>query len=62
VHVIAKDPDTGEFSIFDPARGFVPWTGPIRPLPQRARSGDWYRGNTEPLPPALIGEAKIGNE
>ncbi len=59
VHVIAKDPDTGEFSIFDPARGFVPWTGPIRPLPVRARSGDWYRGNTEPLPPALIGEAKI---
>jgi hypothetical protein len=22
-----------------------------------ARSGDWYRGHTEPLPPALIGEA-----
>ncbi len=57
VHVIAKDPDTGEFSIFDPARGFVPWTGPVRPLPVRARSGDWYRGQTEPLPPALIGEA-----
>ncbi len=56
VHVIAKDPDTGEFSIFDPARGFVPWTGPVRPLPVRARSGDWYRGQTEPLPPALIGE------
>lgn len=57
VHVIAKDPDTGEFSIFDPARGFVPWDGPVRPLPLRARSGDWYRGQTEPLPPALIGEA-----
>ncbi|MDS4069301.1 MAG: DUF2309 domain-containing protein [Candidatus Competibacter sp.] len=55
VHVIAKDPDTGEFSIFDPARGFVPWAGPVRPLPVRARSGDWYRGQTEPLPPALIG-------
>ncbi len=58
VHVIAKDPDTGEFSIFDPARGFVPWTGPVRPLPVRARSGDWYRGQTEPLPPALIGDEK----
>lgn len=56
VHVIAKDPDTGEFSIFDPARGFVSWAGPVRPLPVRARSGDWYRGQTEPLPPALIGE------
>jgi len=58
VHVIAKDPDTGEFAIFDPARGFVPWVGPVRPLPVRARSGDWYRGQTEPLPPALIGEEK----
>ena len=57
VQVIAKDPDTGEFSIFDPARGFVPWTGPVRPLPVRTRSGDWYRGHTDPLPPALIGEA-----
>jgi hypothetical protein len=57
VHVIAKDPATGKFSIFDPARGFVPWTGPVRPLPVRARSGDWYRGQTEPLPPALVGEA-----
>ncbi len=58
VHVIAKDPDSGEFSIFDPARGFVPWTGPIQPLPERARSGDWYRGHADPLPPALIGEGE----
>ncbi|MFZ1642267.1 MAG: DUF2309 domain-containing protein [Candidatus Contendobacter sp.] len=57
VHLIAKDPDTGEFSIFDPARGFVPWTGPVRPLPERARSTDWYRGQPDPLPPALIGAA-----
>ena len=57
VHLIAKDPNTGEFSIFDPARGFVPWTGPVRPLPERARSTDWYRGHPDPLPPALIGEA-----
>lgn len=61
VQVIAKDPDIGEFSIFDPARGFVPWAGPIRPLPRRARSGDWYRGHTEPLSPALIGEVKTGS-
>ena len=56
VQVIAEDPDTGEFSIFDPARGFVPWAGPVRPLPWRARSGDLYRGCADPLPPALIGE------
>ncbi|WP_333641563.1 putative inorganic carbon transporter subunit DabA, partial [Mesotoga prima] len=59
VHVIAKDPDSGEFSIFDPARGFVPWVRPLRPLPERARSGDWYRGHTDPLSPALIGEREI---
>ncbi len=59
VHVIAKDPDSGEFSIFDPARGFVPWSGPPRPLPERARSGDWYRGHVDPLSPALIGVAEI---
>ena len=58
IHVIAKDPDSGEFSIFDPQRGFAPWAGPVRPLPVCARSGDWYRGQTEPLPPVLIGEAK----
>ena len=55
VHLIAKDPDSGEFSIFDPARGFVPWTSPIQPLSVCARSGDWYRGHADPLPPARIG-------
>ena len=54
VQLIAKHPDSGEFSIFDPARGFVPWTGPLQPIPICARSGDWYRGQTDPLPPALI--------
>ena len=56
ITLIAKEPDSGEFSVFDPARGFVPWTESLRPLPECARSGDWYRGHTEPLPPALIGE------
>ena len=55
VHLIAKDPDSGEFSIFDPARGFVPWTSPVQPLSVCARSGDWYRGHADPLPPARIG-------
>ncbi|MCU0807173.1 MAG: DUF2309 domain-containing protein, partial [Candidatus Contendobacter sp.] len=55
VHLIAKDPDSGEFSIFDQAQGFVPWTSPIQPLSVCARSGDWYRGHADPLPPALIG-------
>ncbi|MEZ5581177.1 MAG: hypothetical protein R3F40_18290 [Candidatus Competibacteraceae bacterium] len=54
VHVIAKDPDSGEFSIFDLARGFVPWAGPSRPLPERACFGRLYRGYGRPLSPALI--------
>jgi uncharacterized protein YbcC (UPF0753/DUF2309 family) len=54
VQLIAKHPDSGAFTVFDPAQGFVPWTGPIQPLPVCARSGDWYRGQTDPLPPALI--------
>jgi len=60
VHLIAKDPDSGEFSIFDPARGFVPWTSPIQPLSVCARSGDWYRGHADPLPPARIGGSDHG--
>ncbi|MCP5159872.1 MAG: DUF2309 domain-containing protein [Gammaproteobacteria bacterium] len=57
VQVIAKDPDSAAFAVFDPAQGFMPWTGPVKPLPVRRRSGDWYRGHTGPLPPALIGAA-----
>jgi hypothetical protein len=56
VHLIAKDPDTGKFAVFDPAQGFVPWAGPVKSLPVCRRSSDWYRGQTGPLPPALIGE------
>jgi len=33
----------------------VPWMGPLQPVPTCARSGDWYRGHTDPLSPALIG-------
>lgn len=55
ITLIAKEPDSGQFSLFDPVRGFVPWMEPVQPLPECARSGDWYRGHTEPLPPALIG-------
>ncbi|MEZ5600501.1 MAG: hypothetical protein R3F36_05645 [Candidatus Competibacteraceae bacterium] len=50
VHVIAKDPNSGEFSIFDPARGFVPWAGRRSHCPNSTRSGDWYRGHTMRIP------------
>lgn len=55
VQLIAKHPDRDEFALFDPAKGFVPWLEPIQQLPVCACSGDWYRGQTDPLPPALIG-------
>jgi uncharacterized protein YbcC (UPF0753/DUF2309 family) len=61
VHLIAKDPDTGKFTIFDPVQGFVPWTGSVKPLPTCARSSDWYRGQKAPLPPALIGKPSLRN-
>lgn len=55
VHVISKDPETGAFSVFRPGRGFVEWTGPRRPLPQVARSVEYYGGEVDPLAPALVG-------
>lgn len=61
VHLIAKDPDTGAFAVFNPAQGFILWAGPVKPLPVCRRSGDWYRGQTGPLPPALIGETSPRN-
>ena len=50
----AKDPHSAAIHIFKPGSGFVPWQGEISALPRVSRSPDWYRGHTEPLPPALI--------
>jgi uncharacterized protein YbcC (UPF0753/DUF2309 family) len=50
----AKDPHSAAIHIFKPASGFIPWQGEISALPRVSRSPDWYRGHTEPLPPALI--------
>jgi uncharacterized protein YbcC (UPF0753/DUF2309 family) len=54
VHLSALDPDTGDIAMFVPGQGFVPWDGEVRPLPVVERSGDWYAGRSEPLPPVLI--------
>jgi uncharacterized protein YbcC (UPF0753/DUF2309 family) len=56
VHVISKDPATGVFSVFRPGKGFVEWAGPLRRLPTVARSVDYYRGETDPLAPVMVGE------
>lgn len=50
----AIHPETGAISVFEPAKGFVPWQDQQAPLPRVARSTDWYAGYSEPRPPALI--------
>ena len=51
----AKDPEGPRIHGFDPAAGWVPWTGPRAPLCRFARSVDYFPGTLEPLDPALIG-------
>ncbi|MFQ5643457.1 MAG: DUF2309 domain-containing protein [Thiogranum sp.] len=50
----ASDPHSGTISVFKPEQGFVPWQGNKTTLPSVASSTDWYRGQRDPLPPALI--------
>lgn len=52
----AKDPEGPRIHAFDPAAGWVPWTGPRTPLSRVARSEDYFPGTPEPLDPALIGD------
>jgi uncharacterized protein YbcC (UPF0753/DUF2309 family) len=52
--VAAKDPDSPAIHRFDPARGWVPWTG-REPAPAEVeRSIDWTAGCRDPLPPVLL--------
>lgn len=50
----AVDPETGEISVFDPARGFIPWQPPAEPLPEREQSLECYKGLRTPVSPILI--------
>ncbi len=50
----ARDPYSTAIHVFKPGSGFIPWQGELSALPTVSRSSDWYRGHTEPLPPALI--------
>jgi uncharacterized protein YbcC (UPF0753/DUF2309 family) len=62
LQLAAKDPYSGEIALFEPGRGFVPWNGPVRPLPRVKGSADWYGGHTEPLPPARVGDLEYREE
>ncbi|MGZ8142790.1 MAG: DUF2309 domain-containing protein [Methylosarcina sp.] len=54
VHLSAMDPDNGRICIFEPGKGFRPWHAQSKKLPAFARSSDYYRHQTAPLPPVLI--------
>jgi uncharacterized protein len=57
--VAAKDPETAALHLFDPAQGWIPWSGSTAPmnLPTVTRSREWFFGQRDPLPPALIRRA-----
>ena len=50
----AKDPDSGEIHVFEPARGWVKWEPKAETLPKVQRSPEWYRGHSGPLWPTLV--------
>lgn len=56
VVVAAKDPDSDAIQLFDPARGWLPWQGNPASLSTVERSIDWFSGERNPLPPALLSQ------
>lgn len=54
VHLSAKDPDTGNISVFERGVGFVPWQAADEKLPVHASSPACYAGQSLPIDPALI--------
>lgn len=54
VHLSAIDPNTGTICVFKPGTGFVPWQASSRTLSRFASSSDYYRQQTELLPPVFI--------
>ena len=54
VHLASVHPATGDIQVFVPDKGFVPWEGERKELQRVNESFDWYRGETDFLPPARI--------
>jgi len=52
----AKDPESGEISVFQPEKGWIPWEAPAQDIPEVQHSDQWYTGHIGPLSPALIQE------
>ncbi|HET6718869.1 MAG TPA: DUF2309 domain-containing protein [Rhodocyclaceae bacterium] len=53
----AKDPDAAQIHLFDPQSGWTPWVSDGWTPSTVARSVDWFGGEREPLPPALLSPA-----
>lgn len=53
INLAAQHPESGEIHRYCPRRGWLPWSG-AGPLPQVARSIDWFAGERDALPPALL--------
>lgn len=51
--VASCHPESGELALFCPRRGWLPWAGEAV-LPQVGRSAEWFAGEREALPPAVI--------
>lgn len=54
IQLVAIDPDTAEIHRFVVGTGWVKWQPDGAPLPSVRRSADWFLGQREALPPALI--------
>ena len=52
--VSVMDQNTGEIQVFDPKKGFSPWTGQQYPLKEYKTSQQCYQDSSDPLDPALI--------
>jgi hypothetical protein len=54
VQLVSMNPETKQFMVFLPGRGFVPWQDRGGELPVVPGSRPWYVGQMDFLPPALI--------
>jgi uncharacterized protein YbcC (UPF0753/DUF2309 family) len=54
VQLVTMDPDSGEFHIFGPGTGWLPWQPDNNAIATVNRSAQWYTGSTGPMEPVLI--------
>jgi uncharacterized protein YbcC (UPF0753/DUF2309 family) len=60
IQLAAIDPDNGDITCFVPGKGFVAWQGTEEELARVNTSVEYYQGQRDHLPPALINSAEVG--